>query len=123
MDAFYQKVLESSGKENLMDVIAEDIEPTLKTYLRKLSDEEEESHMESITSYMEAVMQGGESSLDTDIACFSFAGDIRDISIWAYKSSEYIGEQVLAYTPIPGQYIACDDVNTLTQGKDWSPFY
>lgn len=123
MDNFYQKVLENSGKETLMDLTAEDIEPTLKNYLRKRSDEEEESHIESINSYMEAIMQGGEASLDEDIACFSFANDIRGISIWAYKSSEYIGEQVLAYTPIPGEYIPCDDVNALTGGKDWSPFY
>ncbi len=123
MDKFYQKVLDASGKETLMDLKAEDIEATLKTYLAKRSDEVEESHIESINSYMEAVMKGEEASLDDDVACFSFANDIRDISIWAYKSSEYIGEQVLAYTPIPGEYIACDDLNTLTGGKDWSPFY
>ncbi|NAY91482.1 gluconate 2-dehydrogenase subunit 3 family protein [Muricauda sp. JGD-17] len=120
MDKFYEKVLMNSGKESLMDVDSEDIEPTLKTYLKKRSEEDEESHIESINSYMEAIMQGGEASLDDDVACFSFANDIRDITIWAYKSSEYIGEEVLAYLPIPGEYIPCEDVNVLTGGKDWS---
>ncbi|WP_222982906.1 gluconate 2-dehydrogenase subunit 3 family protein [Flagellimonas meishanensis] len=123
MDRFYDKVLADSGKETLMDVKAEDIEPTLKAYLLKRSDEEEEAQIESINSYMEAVMQGGEAALDDDVARFSFATDLRNIAIWAYKSSEYIGEEVLAYAPIPGEYIACGDVDTLTGGKDWSPFY
>jgi len=42
------------------------------------------------------------------------------MTISAYKGSEYIGENVLAYLPVPGEYIACDDLQTLTGGKAWS---
>ncbi|WP_318343313.1 gluconate 2-dehydrogenase subunit 3 family protein [Flagellimonas baculiformis] len=120
MNKFYDKVLADSGKETLMDIEPADIEPVLQTYLRKRSDEEEESHSEAINNYMEAIMQGGEATLEDDISHFSFANDLRDMGTWAYKSSEYVGEEVLAYLPIPAEYIACEDVNTLTGGKAWS---
>ncbi|WP_127136195.1 gluconate 2-dehydrogenase subunit 3 family protein [Flagellimonas oceanensis] len=120
MNKFYDKVLADSGKESLMDIEPADIEPALQTYLRKRSDEEEEAHSEAIMAYTEAIREGGEGSLDDDIARFSFANDLRDLGTWAYKSSEYIGEEVLAYAPIPGEYIPCGDLETLTGGKAWS---
>lgn len=120
MERFYDKVLADSGKENLMDIGAEDIEPALQTYLRKRTDEEEQAHTEAIMNYMQAVMAGGEATLDDEIARYSFANDLRDLATWAYKSSEYVGENVLAYAPIPGEYIPCGDLETLTGGKAWA---
>ena len=117
MNKFYDKVLADSGKETLMDIEPADIDPALQTYLKKRTDEEEEIHSEAIMNYMQAIMQGGEASLDDDIARFSFANDLRDLATWAYKNSEYVGEEVLAYLPIPGEYIACGDLETLTGGK------
>ncbi|RIV35121.1 gluconate 2-dehydrogenase subunit 3 family protein [Flagellimonas lutimaris] len=120
MNKFYEKVLADSGKETLMDIEPADIEPALQTYLKKRTDEEEQIHSEAIMNYMQAIMQGGEASLDDDIASFSFANDLRGLATWAYKNSEYVGEEVLAYLPIPGEYIACGDLETLTGGKAWS---
>ncbi|MFD2100363.1 gluconate 2-dehydrogenase subunit 3 family protein [Flagellimonas iocasae] len=120
MDRFYDKVLSDSGKESLADVEATDIEPVLKTYLAKRTPEVEEAHTDAINSYMESTMDGGQADIDDDIARFSFANDIRDMAIWAFKNTEFIGEEVLAYDPIPGQYIPCDDVTALTDGKAWS---
>ncbi|MCB0373698.1 MAG: gluconate 2-dehydrogenase subunit 3 family protein [Muricauda sp.] len=120
MNKFYDKVLAESGKETLMDIEATDIEPVLQTYLRKRTDEEEEAHSEAIMSYMEAIMKGGEASLDEEVASYSFANDLRDMATWAYKNSEFVGEEVLAYDPIPAEYIGCGDLNTLTNGKAWS---
>jgi len=120
MNKFYDKVLSDSGKETLMDIEPADIEPALQTYLKKLSPEEEEAHSEAIMAYTEAIREGDMVSLDDDIARFSFANDLRDLATWAYKSSEYIGEEVLAYAPIPGEYIPCGDMETLTGGKAWS---
>jgi hypothetical protein len=51
---------------------------------------------------------------------YSFAGQFRGMVIDAYKSSEYVGENVLAYLPVPGEYIACDDLDTLTGGVAWA---
>ena len=120
MDKFMGKLLSESGKESLNDIEAEDFEPLLAKYLAKRTDEEEEAQEEAMGAYMEAMISGEEATLDEDVACYAFAGNIREMAIWAYKSSEYVGEEVLAYLPIPGEYIACGDVNELTGGKAWS---
>lgn len=119
-DKFMGKLLTESGKEALEDLEAEDFEPLLAKYLAKRTDEEEEAQNEAIGQYMEAIMDGGQAELDDDVACYAFAGNVRDMAIWAYRNSEYVGEEVLAYLPIPGEYIACEDVNELTGGKAWS---
>ena len=120
MEKFYDKALEGSGKENLAELGAEDIEPVLATYLRKRTDEEEQAHNEAVMNYMQAIMQGGEATLDDEVARYTFANELRDLATWAYKSSEKVGEEVLAYLPIPGEYIPCGDLDTLTGGKAWS---
>ncbi|MCK0161054.1 gluconate 2-dehydrogenase subunit 3 family protein [Allomuricauda sp. F6463D] len=120
MNNFYDKVLLDSGKSTLMDIEPGDIEPALGMYLKKRTDQEEELQTEAIMSYMQAIMEGGEATLDDEIARISFAHELRDLATWAYKNTEYVGEEVLAYLPIPGEYIGCEDVNTLTSGKAWS---
>nr|WP_299382484.1 gluconate 2-dehydrogenase subunit 3 family protein [Allomuricauda sp.] len=120
MDKFTDKVLSESQEETLADLEAEHIEPVLSTYLKKQTDEVEEQHAEAIEAYKEAVEESGGAALDDEIACYTFANMMRGSAIWAYKTSEYVGEEVLAYLPIPGEYIGCGDVETLTQGRAWS---
>ncbi len=44
---------------------------------------------------------------------------VKWMCINAYIKNEKIGEDVLAYDPIPGEYY-CGDLNELTGGKSWS---
>ncbi|MDC6350418.1 gluconate 2-dehydrogenase subunit 3 family protein [Zeaxanthinibacter sp. PT1] len=119
MSRFMEEAVRVSGKEKAEDLEAEDLEPILAEALKNTK-EEEVQMFESITNYQEAVSQGKAVTLDDGIARFSFANNLRGLTIWGYSTSEYIGEEVLAYLPVPGQYIACDDVETLTGGKAWS---
>ena len=120
MEKFYDRALEGSGKTELAELEAADIEPVLATYLKKRTDEEEQAHNEAVMNYMQAIMQGGEATLDDEVARYTFANELRDLATWAYKSSEKVGEEVLAYLPIPGEYIPCGDLQELTGGKAWS---
>lgn len=43
---------------------------------------------------------------------------IKSMAIWAYFTSEEIGEQVLAYDPIPGTYEPCKPLSEV--GNRWS---
>lgn len=45
---------------------------------------------------------------------------IRDQSVWAYKSSKEIGENVLVYDPVPGYQKGCISLHDATGGKAWS---
>jgi len=45
---------------------------------------------------------------------------LRSSSVWAYKTSQKIGEEVLAYDPIPGVQLGCISLKETTGGKAWS---
>ena len=119
MGKFTDKALMDSGKSNVEDLTAEDLEPVLAAALKNTKEDEAEM-FESITSYTEAVAEGKEATLDDGTSRFAFANNLRGLTIWGYKTSEYVGEEVMAYLPVPGEYIACGDTKELTDGKAWS---
>lgn len=49
-----------------------------------------------------------------------FAGQLRNLTVNAFKTNEFIGENVLAYAPVPGQQKGCVDLMETTGGKAWS---
>jgi hypothetical protein len=120
MGKFMEKARADSGKETILELNAEDLEPVLAAALVKRSPEDEMAIYETLGSYQESVETGTPAELDTDIACYLFANNLRGSLIWAYKNNEYIGEEVLAYLPVPGEYIGCAPVEELTGGMDWS---
>ena len=119
MSKFIDKALADSGKEKAEDLTAEDLEPVVASAL-KYSKEDQAEMFESINNYTEAIEEGKTSTLDDETTRFAFANNLRGLVIWGYKVSEYVGEEVLDYLPVPGEYIACGDVQELTGGRAWS---
>ncbi|MEM9650243.1 MAG: gluconate 2-dehydrogenase subunit 3 family protein [Bacteroidota bacterium] len=119
MAHFLEKAMTDSGKGKAGDLSSDDLEPVLAEAL-KVTKADEMKNLEAVQQYNEAMAEGKEASLDNAVSRFAFAKSLRDITIWGYKTSEYVGEQVLEYLPVPGEYIGCGDVNELTGGKAWS---
>ncbi len=119
MDSFIKKALADSGNDNAADLTAEDLEPVLSGALKNTK-EDEAKMFETISAYQDAIAKGQEEQLDETVSRFAFANNLRGMAIWGYKTSEYVGEKVLAYLPVPGEYVACGDLNELTGGKSWS---
>ncbi len=119
MGRFLEKALKDSGKEKAADLTPEDLEPVLASAL-KITKEEKTKHGELINAYNELIAAGEPAQLDDDAARYAFANNLRGMTIWGYKISEFVGEEVLAYLPVPGAYIGCGDVEELTGGKVWS---
>ena len=97
-------LIKSDYNENLDKVSDEDYKDLLDKHMRIKGEEDEErsanpESMKPTTS--------------------EFLNQIKGAAIWAYKSSEEIGENVLAYDPIPTAYY-CGDLDELTGGKSWS---
>ncbi|WP_372973180.1 gluconate 2-dehydrogenase subunit 3 family protein [Muriicola sp.] len=116
---FIQKALQESGKKKVEELTSEDLEPL---FVQELNAPEEEDieNMELMIKNTSAASQGENDAVADEMIHFSFAKNLREMTIWGYKSSEYVGENILAYLPIPGEYIPCGDVNELTGGKDWA---
>ncbi|MDF4201654.1 gluconate 2-dehydrogenase subunit 3 family protein [Maribacter sp. SA7] len=119
MTKFTNKALADSGKEKAEDLTAEDLEPVLATSLKYNKDQQAEM-FKTINSYTKAIADGGTAELDDEVSRFAFANNLRGMTIWGYKASEYVGENVLAYLPVPGEYVPCGDLQELTEGKAWS---
>ncbi len=51
---------------------------------------------------------------------FQALDSLRNSSIWAFRTSQQIGENVLAYDPVPGAQKGCISLNEATGGKAWS---
>ena len=45
---------------------------------------------------------------------------LKQAVFMGYFSSEQVGTEVLAYDPIPGQWIPCGSLDELTQGRSWA---
>jgi len=119
MGKFINKALEASKKELATNLTPEDLEPPLATAL-KVSKHQEALNQQALEEYMEASKEGDPGDLNDELAAYAFASQLRGMTVWGYKTSEYVGKKVLAYLPLPGEYIGCGDVETLTGGKAWS---
>jgi hypothetical protein len=119
MNKFTDKALSDAGKDKIEDLTTEDLEPVLASAL-KVSKEDEVKNFKLIDSYHQAIEAGEIGVLDDNIARFAFMNSLRGLTIWGFKTSEFIGEEVLAYLPVPGEYIGCGDLQELTGGKAWS---
>ncbi len=120
MDRFLNRATKEGGKENSAGLTAEDLEKTLAATL-KLTKEDQKRKLKAIEAYQEAIKKGETPTLDDAVARFAFANNLRGVTIWGYKTSEYVGEEVLEYLPVPGEYIPCGDLEELTGGKAWTP--
>ena len=97
-------VLKTDYNENLNKVSDDNYKDLLDKHMR-IKGEEDEERIANPES------QGFTKS--------EFLNQLKGFSIWAYKNSEEIGENVLAYDPVPTTYY-CGDLNELTGGKSWS---
>ena len=98
-DAFIAQTLTDSTKESIQEINEEDLDNQLKKHLDSQPD-----HI--LPEDMEPAQR--------------FAHQLRSISVEAFKTNEYIGEQILAYSPIPGRHVGCIDLKEATGGRAWS---
>jgi uncharacterized membrane protein len=119
MRKFIEKALADSDKENAGDLLPEELEVVLSSSL-KISKEEQKANNEAIENYMGALEEGTDVKLDDEITQNAFAKNLRGMTILGYKTSEFVGKQVLEYLPVPGEYVPCGSTQELTGGKAWS---
>ncbi len=75
---------------------------------------------DEINNFEKSTKQGQKSELSDEIAIFALLTNLKSLMIRAYRGSELVGEQFLAYDPIPGRHIGCIDLDEATGGKSWS---
>ena len=102
LDHFIALVLKDSGKSSAARLKVPDYHTQLAKYLK--ADKQQNSAQDD-ENYQTAS---------------AFAKQLRSMTINAFKTNEYIGENVMAYAPIPGEQKGCVDLMENTGGKAWS---
>lgn len=116
--ALAEKFRETNNKE-LADGKPDEFDAMLSTYL-KSSKEQQEAYGQKMGEYMAAVANDSSAKPDTDAMIYSSLSGLRGMTIWAWKSSEEIGEKVLWYDPVPGQQRGCIPLSEAGNGKAMS---
>ena len=98
----------------------EDLDFQLAKYL-KADFKKKNSWKKEDSDYQKALKNKSKApKIPKEALAYSFANQLRSLSITAFRTNEYIGENVLAYAPIPGEQRGCVDLMETTGGKIWS---
>lgn len=105
--------------KDLGEGTSEEFDQLLGKYLA-ISKEEQKGFDQRAGEFFQAFQKDPTTTMDSDLACNQLFGQLRGMTIWGWQESEEIGENVLAYEPIPGQQVGCLSVEDATGGKAYS---
>ena len=119
-NSFIDVALFDSDKSKANKLTNEDLDFQLAKYL-KADVKKKNSWKKQDSDYQKALKNKSNSpKLPSEALAYDFANQLRSLSITAFRTNEYIGENVLAYAPIPGEQRGCVDLMETTGGKIWS---
>jgi hypothetical protein len=95
------------------------LELLLDKYL-KVDKKIKDKYDDLISDYEEQIELGNKASIDQDIIEYIFIKKLRDITVMSFKIDEFVAKNLLVYTPIPGNYKGCVNLQEVTGGKAWA---
>lgn len=115
IDAYVNEVSSKAEQEKLKKGIA-----TISESLSKSANNE--AFKSLLTKYLKADQKDKEAFFENedDTLVLETLINLRTMTIWTYKTSEKAGEEILAYDPIPGDFLGCISLEETTKGKAWS---
>lgn len=116
---YFAKAFENETGKSFEEAKPEHFEQVVKKYLKQ-TPAEETSRVKRNTEEQDPMDKDPEEIMTYDEGALAYLKEVRDMGIWAYKTSEEIGENVMWYDPVPGVYIPCGDVDELSNGKAMS---
>jgi len=94
----------------------EEYDQLLAKYL-KSTKEEQEAYDDKMTEFHSAYETEPSTLPDLDAGVYSLLSNVRSLTIWGWKNSQKIGEEVLWYDPVPGQQKGCIPLSEAGNGK------
>jgi hypothetical protein len=96
------------------------LKPNAETKIEKVTQEDYKALLDNHMLIKDEVDAEREANKESkDMTKSEFLNNLKWMTINAYKTTQEIGENVLAYDPVPGAYY-CGDLQELTGGKSWS---
>lgn len=123
IDKFIHEVYEDDEQAKVKTAFASImtvLKPNAEDRIDKLTEADYKALLDNHMLIKDEVDQEREDNPDSEEMTKSeFLNRMKWMTINTYRTSEQIGENVLAYDPIPGAYY-CGDLQELTGGKSWS---
>ena len=123
LDGFIDVIMNDKAKKKITDGLDQFIAVSLKDSGKSSASRLDRSDLDvQLAKYLKADQQQQNSAQDDKAyqSASAFAKQLRSMTINAFKTNEYIGENVLVYVPIPGKQEGCVDLMEATGGKAWS---
>lgn len=96
------------------------LKPNAEAKIEKITQEDYKALLDNHMLIKDEIDQEREANPESkDMTKSEFLNNLKWMTINAYKTTQEIGENVLAYDPVPGAYF-CGDLQELTGGKSWS---
>ena len=119
--AFMTKLRAATEQEEITAIKEEDLTPFLDKHLKITKERERELSIKIGMHTMEDSKPPiPPAPLEEEDLIYSFLNTIRGLTIFGYKAHEYIGEELLAYKPVPDEQKGCTDLQDATGGKAYS---
>ncbi len=118
LDSYFDKVVEIDGQNSFK----KGIQLILNTFGNDVDNITVKQYDALLTKYLKSSLDNRElfkNNEDTYLI-YQTLTVLRSKSVWAFKTSQEIGKNVLAYDPVPGVQIGCMPLNEATGGKGWS---
>ena len=123
IDKYINEVIEDDGQAQIKTAfgnIISVLKPNAEANISKVTQEDYKALLDNHMRIKDEVDEEREANPDSEEMTKSeFLNNLKWMTINAYKTTQEIGENVLAYDPIPGAYY-CGDLQELTGGKSWS---
>ncbi len=121
LDTFWASTLTDDEKVEVQGAIKAMDEECLAKFNRSITDLKSDQLNEFLQSQEQSSGKIGRSVWGKTVEKtqpIKFYRSLKATAIWAYTSSELIGEEVLNYDPIPGNFEACVPLDEI--GRKWS---
>ena len=123
IDKYINEVLDDESQAQVKTAfgnIISVLKPNAEDKISKVTEEDYKALLDNHMLIKDEVDSEREANPDSkDMTKSEFLNNLKWMTINAYKTTQEIGENVLAYDPIPGAYY-CGDLQELTGGKSWS---
>jgi hypothetical protein len=113
--SYFAEKFKTSSRKDISDGKKEDFEKLVSTYFN-LSDEDSKTISNQQRESIDTISS---ENIET-YSLYKFLLSVRYYTIFGYCTSEKVGEEVLAYDPIPGAYNGCISLKETTNGRAWS---
>jgi hypothetical protein len=123
IDKYIHEVMDDESQAQIkaaFSTIISVLKPNAETKIEKVTQEDYKALLDNHMLIKDEIDQEREANPESkDMTKSEFLNKLKWMTINAYKTTQEIGENVLAYDPVPGAYY-CGDLQELTGGKSWS---